>query len=162
MPKRESLSIVVPVFNEEQNLPELRRRLKRIVDELRFEHNEVLLVSDGSTDESEAMIRSIVAEDPLFQGVFLTRNFGHQAAVSTGLSRAKGSVVVVIDGDLQDPPEAILLLIGAIDDGADVAYAVRNTGRRTPSSGWRIPCSTASCGGWPTSTFPWTRAISRA
>ena len=124
-PKREFLSVVVPIFNEEENLPELRRRLKSVVEELRFTQSEVLLVSDGSSDRSEAMIRSIVAEDPLFKGIFLTRNFGHQAAVSVGLSQAKGSVVVVIDGDLQDPPEAIPLLVRAIDDGADVAYAVR-------------------------------------
>jgi polyisoprenyl-phosphate glycosyltransferase len=124
-PKRESLSIVVPIFNEEENLPELRRRVKDVVEKLRFAENEVLLVSDGSVDRSEAMIREIVAEDPLFKGVFLTRNFGHQAAVSVGLSQAKGSVVVVIDGDLQDPPEAIPLLVQTIDEGADVAYAVR-------------------------------------
>ena len=124
-PKREFLSIVVPIFNEEENLPELRRRLKNVVEQLRFAQSEVLLVSDGSADRSEAMIRSIVAEDPLFKGIFLTRNFGHQAAVSVGLAQAKGSVVVVIDGDLQDPPEAIPLLVQAIDEGADVAYAVR-------------------------------------
>jgi polyisoprenyl-phosphate glycosyltransferase len=125
MPRRDYLSIVVPIFNEEDNLPELRRRLKGVVEQLRFAQSEILLVSDGSVDGSEAMIRSIVAEDPLFKGVFLTRNFGHQAAVSVGLSQAKGSLVVVIDGDLQDPPEAIPLLVQAVDDGADVAYAVR-------------------------------------
>jgi polyisoprenyl-phosphate glycosyltransferase len=124
-PKREFLSIIVPIFNEEENLPELRRRLSSTVEELQFAQNEVLLISDGSVDRSEAMIRSIVAEDPLFKGVFLTRNFGHQAAVSVGLSQAKGSLVVVIDADLQDPPEAIPLLLKAIDEGADVAYAVR-------------------------------------
>jgi polyisoprenyl-phosphate glycosyltransferase len=124
-PKREYLSIVVPIFNEEENLPELRRRVKSVVEELRFAQSEVLLVSDGSSDRSEAMIRSLVGEDPMFKGVFLTRNFGHQAAVSVGLAQAKGSVVVVIDGDLQDPPEAIPALIRAIDEGADVAYAVR-------------------------------------
>jgi polyisoprenyl-phosphate glycosyltransferase len=124
-PKREFLSIVVPIFNEEENLPELRRRVKAVVETLQFAQNEVLLISDGSSDRSEAIIRSIAAEDPLFKGIFLTRNFGHQAAVSVGLAQAKGSAVVVIDGDLQDPPEAIPLLIQAIDDGADVAYAVR-------------------------------------
>jgi polyisoprenyl-phosphate glycosyltransferase len=124
-PKRESLSIVVPIFNEEENLAELRRRVKAVVEKLRFAQNEVLLVSDGSVDRSEAIIREIVAEDPLFKGVFLTRNFGHQAAVSIGLAQSNGAAVVVIDGDLQDPPEAIPLLINAIDEGADVAYAVR-------------------------------------
>jgi len=122
---RRLLSIVVPVYNEESNLPELRRRLKETVRELDFDSEEVILVSDGSTDASEPLIREYVREDPLFRGVFLTRNFGHQAAVSIGLAETKGSVVAVIDGDLQDPPEAIARLLGALDDGADVAYGVR-------------------------------------
>jgi dolichol-phosphate mannosyltransferase len=130
--KREFLSVVAPIYNEEENLPELCRRLKKVVEELQFAQNEVLLISDGSTDRSEEMIRSLVAEDPLFKGVFLTRNFGHQAAVCEGLSRAKGSVVVVIDGDLQDPPEAIPILIKALDDGADVAYGVRTLRKENP------------------------------
>jgi dolichol-phosphate mannosyltransferase len=129
--RRDFLSIIVPICNEEENLPELRRRLKNVVEELKFTRNEVLLLSDGSVDRSEAIIRSIVAEDALFRGVFLTRNFGHQAAVSAGLSLAKGSMVVVIDGDLQDPPEAIALLVGAIEEGADVAYAVRKHRKET-------------------------------
>ena len=123
--RREFLSVVVPIYNEEENLPELRRRLKSVVEELEFARSEVLLINDGSADRSEALIRSIVAEDPLFTGIFLTRNFGHQAAVCVGLSQAKGSVIVVIDGDLQDPPEAIPLLVKAIEEGADVAYGVR-------------------------------------
>jgi len=119
------LSIVVPILNEAENLPELRRRLKAVVDRLRFQSAEVLFVSDGSTDRSETLIREYVRDDPLFKGVFLTRNFGHQAAVSIGLAEAQGSVVAVIDGDLQDPPEAIPLLVEAIEEGADVAYGVR-------------------------------------
>lgn len=119
------LSIVVPVYNEEENLPELHRRLKALVPTLPFRATQVVFVSDGSTDGSEALIRQYVKCDPLFSGVFLTRNFGHQAAVSIGLAEATGSVVAVIDGDLQDPPEAIPLLIAALDEGADVAYGVR-------------------------------------
>ena len=123
--KRDYLSIVVPVFNEEANLPELRRRLKVVVESLGFEKAEVLLVDDGSSDSSESIIRAIVCEDTLFTGIFLTRNFGHQAAVSMGLGEARGSIIAIIDGDLQDPPEVIARLIEAIEDGADVAYGVR-------------------------------------
>lgn len=123
--RRDFLSVVVPIYNEEENLPELCRRLKTVVEDLRFSRSEVLLVNDGSTDRSEAMIRSLVGEDPLFTGICLTRNFGHQAAVCIGLSHAQGSAIAVIDGDLQDPPEAIPLLLGALEQGADVAYGVR-------------------------------------
>ena len=122
---REFLSVVVPVFNEEENLPELCSRLKKVVEKLDFLRSEVLLISDGSTDRSEAMIRSTVNENALFKGFFLTRNFGHQPAVCIGLAQAQGSIIAVIDGDLQDPPEAIPSLVEAIEQGADVAYGVR-------------------------------------
>lgn len=121
----ESLSIIVPVFNEEENLPELRRRIAAFVASSGFAMAEVLLISDGSRDRSEEIIARIVEEDPLFVGLFLTRNFGHQAAVSLGLEQARGDIVAIIDGDLQDPPEAIGLLLKAIRSGADVAYGVR-------------------------------------
>jgi dolichol-phosphate mannosyltransferase len=125
------LSIIIPIFNEAENLPELRRRVTDFLASTAasggggFDRAEVLLISDGSRDASEALIARIVDEDPLFTGIFLTRNFGHQAAVSTGLAHCKGDVVAIIDGDLQDPPEAIGLLVQAIRDGADVAYGVR-------------------------------------
>jgi len=123
--KSEALSVVVPVFNEEANLPELRKRLKVVVEDLGFGKAEVLFVSDGSTDNSEGIIAEYVRGDSLFGAIFLTRNFGHQAAVSVGIATAAGDIVCVIDGDLQDPPEAIPQLLEAIDRGADVAYAIR-------------------------------------
>jgi polyisoprenyl-phosphate glycosyltransferase len=119
------LSVIVPIFNEEATLPELARRLPRALEGLGFRAIEILLVSDGSRDDSERMIREIVELDPRFQGIFLTRNFGHQAAVSIGMSQARGTVVAVIDGDLQDPPEAIGSLVAALAQGNDVAYGVR-------------------------------------
>ena len=122
---RSSLSIIIPVYNEEENLPELRTRLAALLEGLGFSRSEVLLVSDGSSDRTEDIIAEIVRGDPRFKGVFHTRNFGHQAAVSTGLSLCNGDVVAVIDGDLQDPPEAIALLLQEVDRGADVAYGVR-------------------------------------
>ena len=123
---RTLLSVVVPVFNEEQSLPELGRRLTSAVVGLGFGGEEFLLVSDGSQDGSERIIRAMVARDPRFRGVFLTRNFGHQAAISAGLERASGSVVAVLDADLQDPPEVLGPLINALDQGADVAFGVRS------------------------------------
>jgi glycosyltransferase involved in cell wall biosynthesis len=122
---RQHLSIIVPVYNEEATFPEFERRLSAAIHELGFERTDVLLISDGSTDSSEDLIRALVRRNPLFTGVFLTRNFGQQAAISTGIELATGTVVAVMDGDLQDPPEALPDLIDAIDAGADVAYAVR-------------------------------------
>ncbi|WP_231749361.1 glycosyltransferase family 2 protein [Tautonia plasticadhaerens] len=126
---RSLLSVVVPILDEEQTLPELGRRLESAVVGLGFVGYEFILVSDGSTDRSEAIIRGLVARDPRYRGVFLSRNFGHQEAISTGLSHARGAVIAVIDGDLQDPPEAIAGLVGALEGGADVAFGVR-TGRK--------------------------------
>lgn len=126
------LSVVVPVYNEEANLAEVRARVTRMLDGVGFDRSEVLFVSDGSSDGSERMIAEFARADPRLRGIFLTRNFGHQAAVSVGLERARGSVVTVIDGDLQDPPEHIPALIAALEDGADVAYGVRRK-RKEPA-----------------------------
>jgi polyisoprenyl-phosphate glycosyltransferase len=123
---RSLLTIIVPIYNEEENLPELESRLRSASESMEFRDYEFLLVSDGSTDRSEGMIRKLVGRDRRFRGIFLSRNFGHQAAVSVGLAHARGSVIAIIDGDLQDPPEAIPLLLKALADGADVAYGVRN------------------------------------
>ncbi|GIW85953.1 MAG: glycosyl transferase [Isosphaeraceae bacterium] len=134
---RTLLSVVVPLYNEEETLPELEERLVALVDRVGFEDCEVVLVSDGSTDRTEPLIRELVERDGRFCGVFLTRNFGHQAAVSVGLEQVRGSVVVVLDGDLQDPPEEVPRLIAALEAGADVAYGVRR-GRK--EGWWRRVC----------------------
>ncbi|MFO0960761.1 MAG: glycosyltransferase family 2 protein [Isosphaeraceae bacterium] len=129
---RSMLSVVVPIYNEEQALPELERRLAPAVEGLGFLACEFLLVSDGSTDRSDRLIRSMVGRDPRYRGIFLTRNFGHQAAVNVGLQHARGSVVAILDGDLQDPPEVLGRLVGALDRGADVAYGVRSGRKEGP------------------------------
>lgn len=126
------LSIVVPVYNEESVLPELERRLAPAVADLGFQRLEFLVVSDGSTDQSDRLIRSMVERDPRYRGIFLTRNFGHQSAVNVGLQHARGSIVAILDGDLQDPPEVLGLMIEAIDQGADVAYGVRAARKEGP------------------------------
>src|SRR2546427_11646960 len=97
------VSVVVPLCNEEANLPELRARLTAALAHHEFE---CILVDDGSTDATSAMIRDVAREDPRFKVVSLSRNFGHQAAIFAGLTFARGACVVVMDGDLQDPPRS--------------------------------------------------------
>ena len=122
---RSLFSVIVPIYNEEDNLEELYRRVAQLFDELEFDACEAVIVSDGSQDASEEIIRDLIARDPRVRGVFLSRNFGHQAAVSMGLHYARGSVIAVINGDLQDPPEVVLTLVAELDQGADVAFGVR-------------------------------------
>ncbi|MCA9150770.1 MAG: glycosyltransferase family 2 protein [Planctomycetales bacterium] len=122
---RSTLSIVVPIHNEQETLPELYERLVEAITAMGFAATEVLLISDGSTDDSDRLIAEYVRRDARFRGLFLTRNFGHQAAVSIGLEQCRGDVVAIVDGDLQDPPLEIRRLIEAIQNGADVAYGVR-------------------------------------
>src|SRR5687767_12283563 len=100
------VSVVVPIFNEEENLPELRRRMAAALDAA-GEPWELLLVNDGSRDASGRLIRAFHAEDPRIKLVDLSRNFGHQAALTAGIHHAAGDAVVLSDGDLQDPPEVI-------------------------------------------------------
>lgn len=127
---RSLFSIVIPIFNEEEVLPELVRRLEQVFPELGFDDVEVVFVDDGSQDRTREEVARLAERDARYRGVFLTRNFGHQAAVSIGLEHASGSVVCVMDGDLQDPPEVIEGLLQALDGSngngeADVAFAVR-------------------------------------
>jgi len=118
------LSVVVPVFNEQENIPQLHRRL---TDALRgkVESYELVLVDDGSRDATPGMLDDIQAGDPCVVVLHFSRNFGHQAAVSAGIEHARGRAVAIIDGDLQDPPEVILDFVEAWRKGADVAYAIR-------------------------------------
>src|SRR5947208_11779849 len=123
------VSIVIPVCNEEANLPELRSRLGAALAGQEFE---CILVDDGSTDATGAMIRDVAREDPRFKLVSLSRNFGHQAAIFAGLTFARGACVVVMDGDLQDPPELVPEMVRVWAKGAEVVYGV-HTARQ---EGW--------------------------
>jgi polyisoprenyl-phosphate glycosyltransferase len=116
------LSIVVPVFNEEATLPELRRQLAEVLPEM-IGGAEVILVNDGSRDRTAELIGQICHEDPRFSGVHFSRNFGHQAAVAAGLRYASGRAVVVMDADLQDPPRLVLSLLEKWREGYEVVYA---------------------------------------
>jgi polyisoprenyl-phosphate glycosyltransferase len=121
---RPRISFVIPLFNEQENLPELHRRMRAALDPLDIEP-EIILVNDGSSDNTPTMIHMLAQADPRVVGVMLSRNFGHQAAVSAGIAESTGDAVIVMDGDLQDPPEVLEQFIARWRDGAEVVYAVR-------------------------------------
>jgi dolichol-phosphate mannosyltransferase len=118
-------SIVVPVYDEEASLPALHERLAAVMDRLDGPA-EAVLVNDGSRDGSWAAMVAIKRADPRFRLAGLSRNFGHQIAVTAGLDLARGRAVVVMDADLQDPPEVILEMAQRWREGYDVVYAVRS------------------------------------
>lgn len=124
------ISIVIPVFNEATNIPILAERIRQCSNAW-GELWEVIWVDDGSTDESYALMTSGSAA---FKAVKLSRNFGHQAAISAGLNYAQGEAVIVMDADLQDPPEVIVLLLTQWRAGYDVVYAIR---QNRPESWWK-------------------------
>jgi polyisoprenyl-phosphate glycosyltransferase len=116
------LSVVAPVYNEEATIEEFYSRVCAALNGLRFE---IVLVDDGSTDGSEAELRKLAGNDPRVHLVQLSRNFGHQTALTAGLDHARGDAVVMLDADLQDPPELIPLMLDHWRAGCDVIYAVR-------------------------------------
>jgi polyisoprenyl-phosphate glycosyltransferase len=123
------LSVAAPLHNEESVLPELLRRTLAVLDQLPGGPHELLFVDDGSTDRTVALVCEAAKQDPRIVLVTLSRNFGHQPAVSAALDHATGDAVVVMDGDLQDVPEAIPALVQRYHEGHDVVYAQR-TGRK--------------------------------
>lgn len=124
------LSIVIPFLNEEQVLPLLRERLQKIRN--RPTTWELLFVSDGSIDGSARLIETWASEDPSVKLIVLTRNFGHQSAVSAGLSFASGNYVGIMDADLQDEPEVLLEMYRILtEEKVDVVYGVRTSRRET-------------------------------
>lgn len=120
------LAVVAPCYNEEAGLPEFVRRVTAVCTQLGCAH-EIILVNDGSRDRTLAVALDLASRDPLIKVVNLLRNFGHQAAVTAGLDVAEGDAVVLIDSDLQDPPEVILDMVREWQAGADVAYGQRRT-----------------------------------
>jgi polyisoprenyl-phosphate glycosyltransferase len=117
-------SIIAPIFNESQTIHELHRRISAVMEST-SETWELLMVDDGSTDGSADIIREISAQDNRVRPVIFARNFGHQLAVTAGLDYSRGQAVIIIDADLQDPPEVILDLIAKWREGYEVVYAVR-------------------------------------
>jgi dolichol-phosphate mannosyltransferase len=119
-----TFSIIAPIFNETRNLPELHRRVGEVMDST-GEPWELVLVDDGSTDGSGEMMRRMAEQDPRVRPVIFARNFGHQIAVTAGLDHARGQAVIIIDADLQDPPEVMLEMIAQWRQGYEVVFAVR-------------------------------------
>ncbi|MGI9321743.1 MAG: glycosyltransferase family 2 protein [Thiogranum sp.] len=120
-----SLSVVVPCYNEEQVLPELHKRLAGACKEVAAEDFQIVLVDDGSVDSTWDLISELAQQDPRVTGVRLSRNYGHQLALAAGMSWCTGSRVLVIDADLQDPPELLAPMMKLMDEGADVVYGQR-------------------------------------
>lgn len=144
-PASGTLSIVIPMFNEEDVLPLMRRRLEAVLaGPLQALRPQVILVDDGSTDRTAELMRALVAADARYQALILSRNYGHQIALTAGLDHATGDAVVVLDADLQDPPELIPEMLARWREGSDVVFGQR-TSRADDSPAKRL---TARCFYW--------------
>ncbi|MEI7769585.1 MAG: glycosyltransferase family 2 protein, partial [Chloroflexales bacterium] len=122
---------VFPAFNEQENLPALYARLLGALDPLGVSY-EIVFVNDGSRDRTLPMLQQLSAADPRVLVIDLARNFGHQIAISAGLDHARGRAVIIMDGDLQDPPEVLPEFIAKWREGHDVVYAVRAQRKEGP------------------------------
>ena len=126
------LSVGIPIFNEQEVIPELLSRLRAVLDRLPGDPHEIIFVDDGSTDNSRRLLEDAARGDSRVKVVVLSRNFGHQAAMGAALDHATGDAVVLMDGDLQDQPEIIPEFVRHHLDGADVVFARR----KTRQEGW--------------------------
>ncbi len=117
-------SVVIPIFNEEEIIPELWRRLSDILDRL-DSSSEVIFINDGSVDNSLELLKEINHKNQEVKIISFSRNFGHQCALSAGIDHANGKAVILMDGDLQDSPEAIISFLRLWQQGYDVVYAIR-------------------------------------
>jgi polyisoprenyl-phosphate glycosyltransferase len=121
---RPTLSLILPIYNEEEVIPELHKRLQEFLSRLGLDA-EVLFVNDGSGDRSMELLRSLAAEEPRYRILSFARNFGHQTAITAGVDYARGEAVVLMDADLQDPPEVVLEMVAKWREGFDVVYGRR-------------------------------------
>jgi dolichol-phosphate mannosyltransferase len=119
------ISVVVPLFNEASNLPVLTERLKNVIEKNPIAQWEVLFVNDGSTDQTAWLLTSFALKHTWLTIIHLSRNFGHQNAITAGMDHSTGNAVIVMDGDLQDPPELIPRMVALWQEGNDVVYATR-------------------------------------
>jgi polyisoprenyl-phosphate glycosyltransferase len=145
----ELLSVVAPVYNEAATIAEFHARVSAALAEYEFE---LVLVDDGSSDATSQVLRQLADTDPRVRVVFLSRNFGHQLALTAGLDHATGDVVVMLDADLQDPPELIETMLERWRQGSDVVYAVRE--RRAGESLFKL--TTAR---WFYRVFDWLTTV---
>ncbi len=124
-------SVGIPIYNEEENLVELYQRLTAVLERLNIEekrstdNHEIILVDDGSIDHSWQIIKRLHRKDHRVKAIRFSRNFGHHIALTAGLDNVKGSVIILMDGDLQDPPEEIPKLYEKFKEGYDVVYGIR-------------------------------------
>src|SRR5215212_10037338 len=118
------VSVVAPMYDEEETVDVFYERVRAALDGIPFE---IVLVDDASSDRTPELLDQLAEADPRVRVLHLSRNFGHQAAITAGLEHARGDVVVMLDGDLQDPPELIPEMLAAWRRGADVVYAVRES-----------------------------------
>jgi glycosyltransferase involved in cell wall biosynthesis len=127
--ERPELSVIIPIFNESAVIDELRRRLAEVMDKLSATVRswEVIFIDDGSRDASLSMLREMARLEPRFKVVAFARNFGHQLAITAGIDVAEGDAVVIMDADLQDPPEVVIEMIERWRSGFDVVYGVRKS-----------------------------------
>lgn len=121
------LSVIIPIYNEEANIGLLYTRLKGVLDSLPVNSYEMIFINDGSRDSSLALIKGIAATDSNIRYIDFSRNFGHQIAVTAGLDACRGNAAVIIDADLQDPPELIGDLYAKHKEGYQVVYAQRRS-----------------------------------
>ncbi|HYF39684.1 MAG TPA: glycosyltransferase family 2 protein [Gemmatimonadales bacterium] len=119
-----ALAVVIPCYNEEGNLRETHRRVSGAIAQASSVY-EIVYVDDGSSDATPEMLQQLQLEDPHVRVVYLSRNFGHQFAVTAGLAHAQGDAVIVMDADLQDPPEVVVEMVRRWEEGYDVVYGVR-------------------------------------
>lgn len=128
LPPAVELSVIIPIYNEEENIAALYDRLRSVLDPMHLAGGyEFIFINDGSRDQSFALIQTLAMRDERVRFIDFSRNFGHQIAVTAGLDRASGEAVVIIDADLQDPPELIPLLLEKLRTGYEVVYAKRRS-----------------------------------
>ena len=120
------ISIVVPVFNEEDNLEHFYQAISEVMAATKYDF-ELIFVDDGSCDKSRAILRRLEEKDARVQPIFLSRNFGHQLALTCGLDHADGAAVIMMDGDMQHPPALIPTLLAKWEEGFDVVQTIRET-----------------------------------
>ena len=120
------VSIVVPVYNEEDNIAHFTESVEKVMDALPYAY-EILFIDDGSRDRSREILRELGASDPHVQSIFLARNCGHQIALTCGIDHADGDAVITMDGDMQHPPALIPTLLAKWEEGFDVVQTIRET-----------------------------------
>ena len=121
----QNLSIIIPSYNEEENINEIYERIKKTLMDINIDNFEIIFIENGSTDKSLEILKKINHNDKKVKIVSFSRNFGYQNAILAGLKYSKNEHVCILDGDLQDPPEVIKDFVAKAKDGYDVVYGIR-------------------------------------